>query len=411
VDSSQAPPILLRCRCVIDTARGRPSANRAILVSSGRIIGVGPDLAAPADARIIDLGDATCLPGLIDLNAHLMYIPGTLPRDAIVRSSARKVLDGLRHAEIMLRAGFTTIRNLGDVDSFYGLVEMRDAIARGEFAGPRMVVAPHFLSATGGHGDLSEIAPDAPPLAFARIVDGVDSMRKAIREEVKYGADWIKLFVSGGILSASDSPDMVSFSDEELRAAVDETHRLGRKIAVHAMGTESIKASLRAGVDDIEHGWLIDDEGIALLRERSACLVPTAYVATYITEEGARLGISEGNLAKARDLVAKRDDCLRNAIAAGVKVGFGTDNGPWPHHLAAREFGELVRLGMTPGQALRAATVTAAELLGLENEIGSIEVGKQADIIAVAHDPLEDVGALAEVGFVMRAGEVVRNDF
>jgi imidazolonepropionase-like amidohydrolase len=338
-----------------------------------------------------------------------MLDPGTALRDILLRSSARKVLDGLRNAAIMLQAGFTTVRSLGDVDSSYGLVELRDAIAREEFPGPRLVVAPHFISTTGGHGDLSEFSPEVPPLALAIIADGVDDLRRAIRREVKYGADWIKLFVSGGILSSSDSPDMVSYSDEELRAAVDEAHRLGRKVAVHAMGTASIKAALRAGVDDIEHGFLIDDEGIRLLQERGAWLVPTAYLLRYLVVDGVGLGLSEGQLAKARDLMALRDDCQRRAFAAGVKVGFGTDNGPWPHGLAAREFGELVRLGLTPLAAIQAATVNAALALGLDREIGNVEVGMQADLIGIKGDPLDDITALERVAFVMQAGRVVKH--
>ena len=398
---------VIRCESLIDGRSGRAAPGMRILIEGARIAAVGPDVPEPPGARIVDLPGATWLPGLIDLNAHLMYEPGTLPRDSMLRSSARKTLDGLKNAATMLRAGFTTCRCLGDIDTGYGLVEIRDAIARGDFPGPRLLVAPHFLSATGGHGDLGEIAPDAPAFGYARIVDGPDALRRAIREEVKFGADWIKLFVSGGILSSGDSPHLVSYSQPELEAAVEETHRLGRKIAVHAMGAASVTASLRAGVDDIEHGWLIDAEGIALLRSSGASLVPTAYVARYLLEHASEIGLAPESVAKATELVAERDACLGKAFAAGITPGFGTDNGPWPHHLAWREFEELVRIGLTTFQAIQAATTVAARTLGLSDEVGTIEPGKQADLVATDGNPLEDVTALGRIRLVLQRGRVV----
>jgi imidazolonepropionase-like amidohydrolase len=401
---------VIRCDALIDGHSDRVAPRVRVLIEGSRIAAIGPDVPEPPGAELVEAPGATWLPGLIDLNAHLMYQPGTLPRDSILRSSARKTLDGLRNAATMLRAGFTTCRCLGDIDAGYGLVEIRDAIARGDFPGPRLLVAPHFLSATGGHGDLGEIAPDAPPLSYARIVDGAEAMRRAIREEVKYGADWIKLFVSGGILSSGDSPHLVSYSQAELEAAVEETHRLGRKIAVHAMGAASVTASLRAGVDDIEHGWLIDDEGIELLRRSGASLVPTAYVARYLLEHAAEIGLGPESVAKATELVAERDGCLRKAFAAGIAPGFGTDNGPWPHHLAWREFEELVRIGLTPFQAIQAATTVAARTLGLSDQLGTIEAGKQADLVATDGNPLEDITALGRIRLVIQRGRVVIRD-
>jgi imidazolonepropionase-like amidohydrolase len=345
---------------------------------------------------------------MIDLHAHVLYTPGTDPMtDYMTRSSARKALDGLRAAQAMLQAGFTTLRDPGDQDTQFATVEIRDAIRRGEFEGPRLFVAPHYFSATGGHGDLNMLAPDAVRYAPGRIVDGPEAIRAGVRDEVKYGADWIKLFASGGVMSAGDDPRAQAYSDEELRAAVEKAHRLGKKVTVHAIGAAAIKASLRAGVDSVEHGILIDDEGIALMKERGTWLVPTLYVLNYIVEEGPRLGYPAESVAKAKALIEERDRRLRAAFAAGVKVAFGSDT-IFPHQHAAREFSHLVRLGLSPAAAIRAATSSAAQALGIESEAGALEAGKLADVIAVAGDPLADIRRLESVNFVMKAGRVVK---
>jgi imidazolonepropionase-like amidohydrolase len=219
------------------------------------------------------------------------------------------------------------------------------------------------------------------------------------------------LFATGGVLSAATDPNATAFTDEELEAAVDEAHRHGKKVCAHAIGTNGITASINAGVDSIEHGFLIDDEGISLMKQRGTFLVPTIEIADYVVEEGAQHGLPADRVAKARALIAERDRHLRAAFAAGVKIAFGTDSGPMPHGRGVREFAKLVNLGLTPLQVVRAATSSAAELLGLEKEIGAIETGKRADIVAVADNPLDDIRALEQVKFVMKDGRVVRNDF
>lgn len=397
-------PVALRCGRIIDMVSGRDAGPATILLRESRIEAIS-SAKPPAGSQVIDLGSMTCLPGLIDLHAHIGIDPQRL--HDIERSSAEHALDALRHAQIMLNAGFTTLRDPGEFDRYYATVAVRNAFAAGKFVGPRLFVAPHLLGPTGGHGDFNTFAPDLHIEAPTRIANGVDGMRLAVREEIKHGADWIKLAVTGGVMSAGDNPAHTAYTDDELRAAVEETHRLGRKITVHAIGAEGIKAAVKAGVDCVEHGSLIDDETIALMKQRGACLVPTLYVLKYIIEKGPELGYQEESLAKGRALDREREKHLGRAIAAGVKIGFGSDT-IFPHHLAAREFAELVRLGLSPLQALRTATVNAAEVLGIKDEVGTLEPGKLADIVAVSANPLENIRTLEDVRFVMSRGRIIR---
>ncbi len=399
--------VTLRCGRLLDPGSERVLSNVSVRVEGGRIAAVGAPAGSAPAATTIDLSALTCLPGLIDLHAHILINPGDVLADSLRKSSARKALEGLRNAQVRLQNGFTTLRDPGDEDLYYSTIEIRDAIARGDFTGPRLFVAAHMISSTGGHGDFNDLAPDLALQVPNVVVDGPDALRRAVREEVKHGADWIKLAATGGVMSAADDPRAQAFTDEELRAAVDEAHRHGRKVTVHAIGTGGIKAALRAGVDGIEHGILIDDEGIRMMKERGVWLVPTIYVLDYIIEDGARTGIPPDRIEKAKHLQAERDKCVSAAFAAGVKVAFGSDT-IFPHEHAAREFARMVRLGLTPAQAIRAATVSAAEVLGIENEVGKIEAGRVADIVAVAGDPLKDVTTLESVAFVMKSGRVVK---
>jgi imidazolonepropionase-like amidohydrolase len=402
--------VVIRCGRLIDARSDQPLLNATIVIQDERITAVGQKLPVPAGAQVIDLGQATVLPGLMDLHAHILYDPklGIGP-NYLNRSSARKAFDGLLTAQKMLRAGFTTLRDPGDFDAYYALVEIRDAIARGDFVGPRLLVAAHAITATGGHADLNDIAPDLTALAFGKVVNSPDEMRRAVREEIKYGCDWIKLMASGGVMSMKDDPRVQGFTDEEFRAAVEETHRYGKKITVHAIGAGAIKSAVRAGVDSVEHGILIDDEGIALMKEGGTYLVPTLIVLNYIVEDGAKHGVPAENIAKGRSVMAERDARLRKAVAAGVKVAFGSDL-IFEQEQAVREFALLVKLGLTPQQAIRAATINAAELLGLDKELGSIEVGKRADLVAVTENPLDNIRTLEAVKFVMKDGRVVKQE-
>jgi imidazolonepropionase-like amidohydrolase len=402
--AAPATTTAIRCGRLIDGRSDAAVANATVVITGDRITAVGANVAVPSGAREVDLREMTCLPGLIDLHVHLR---GTTTKE-LETSSADKALLILKNAQIMLQYGFTTVRDLGEPDAYFAPVAVRNAIARGDFPGPRMFVAPHMMSSTGGHGDSGELAPDLKLQVPNRVFGGPADVRQAIREEIKYGADWIKMAVTGGVMSAGDNPNVTTMSDEELAAAVDETHKHGKKITVHAIGTGGIKAAIKAGVDNVEHGILIDEEGVALMKERGTWLVPTIYVLNHVIDEGAKYGYREESLRKGRALRAERDRRIRAAFTAGVKVGFGSDN-IFPVQESAREFAEMVRLGLTPMQALRTATVNAAEVLGVGAELGSLEAGKVADLVAVPGNPLEDIRRMEGVRFVMQAGRVIRD--
>ncbi len=396
-----AGEIVLRCGSVFDgDAMG---ASGEILVRDGRIAS-GP----AGDAEAVDLSGYTCLPGLIDLHVHLTINPDTLTALDMNRSSAARTLDALRNAQTMLRAGFTTLRLPGEFDGWYGVLDLKRAIARGQHEGPRLLVAPHAISATGGHGDFNDLMADLAIETPTRIADGPDELRAEIRREFKHGADWIKLMMTGGVMSAGDDPNVSTYTEAEVRAAVEEVHRHRKRITVHAHGAPGIKTALRAGVDSVEHATLVDAEGIALFKERGVPMVPTLYVMNYILEEGEAIGFPRESIEKARDLIEERDRRIGAAIEAGVSVAFGSDT-IFPHETAAREFAVMTGLGLSPLDALRSAGTVAARVLGLEDEIGRIAPGFAADVIAVPGDPIENIRVMEDVRFVMRGGRIVKS--
>lgn len=404
----QPATTLIQCGALIDGVSGQPRRDVDVLVDGGRIADVAPRgaITVLAGTPHVDLTSSTCLPGLIDLHTHLLLDPLERGFDVSNPSSATRALLGLRNARVMLRNGFTTLRSPGEFDRYYAFADLRDAIARGDFLGPRIVGAPHAISPTGGHGDINNLPADLEIEKPVMIADGPVELRRAIRQEFQHGADWIKLMATGGVMSHGDDPNATAYSDEEMQAAVDETHRHFKKITVHAIGSAGILQAVRAGVDSVEHGILIDDEGIAAMKERGTFLVPTLYVLNYVVETGPEIGYPQGSIDKGRALMAERDRRIRKAFASGVKVAFGSDT-IFPHEQAAREFALLVGLGLSEMEAIRAATVNAAEMLGLQSEIGSIEAGKVADLIAVDGDPLADIRELEDVDFVMKGGVVV----
>jgi imidazolonepropionase-like amidohydrolase len=395
----------LKCGRLIDVLEGKVIENAVVLVEGERIMDVGRGLAIPDDAMVIDLSRSTVLPGMLDLHCHFA---GTI-EGGTRGSSADNALSGVRNAENVLLSGFTTIRDPGGGSPNYANVSVRDAVNRGWFPGPRIVVAGRFLSITGGHGDHNRVAPEHE-VKLENIVNGVEEMRLAVRKDVKFGADWIKLYATGGFFSAGDDPDQQHFSDEELHIAVVEATRLDRFVAAHAHGAQGIKAAVKAGVRTIEHGTWIDDEGIALMKKHGTFLVPTMRTIEVLAEEppgGASPGRRKAyELARQHFAVMMQN--IGKAVQAGVKVAFGSDMITLPHGLAAQELRLHVQAGQTPMGAIRSATIISAEALNMHQSVGSIAPGRYADIIAVDGDPLADITVLESVRFVMKGGKVYR---
>ena len=407
--SAADPPDLVAVRAarLIDGRGDRAMGPAVVVIEEGRIVAVGPALAIPAGARVIDLGVATLLPGLIDAHDHLTGVPENLGYKGLGVSVAREALYGAANAARTLRAGFTAVRNVGAAG--YSDVALRDAIAAGEIPGPRLLVSGPPLGITGGHCD-NNLLPSEFHYREGGVADGPWEARAKVREVVKYGADLIKICASGGVLSKGDQPGTPQYTPEEMKELVLEAHRLGRKVAAHAHGTQSIKEAILAGVDSIEHASLIDEEGIRLARERGTFLVMDIYNDDFILQQGERVGMLPESIEKEKLIGRLQRENFQKAVKGGARMAFGTDGGVYPHGDNAKQFAYMVRFGMTPMQAIQAATANAAELLGWKDRVGTIEPGKYADLIAVAGDPLADIRALERVGFVMKGGEVVKNE-
>lgn len=389
--------------------------NMIIAVEDERIKSVtsAADLKIPPGANVIDLSQATVLPGLIDCHTHLdsradryneIYHFKDTPFD--------NAFAGVINARKTLEAGFTSVRDVGSKP--FLAVDLRNSINEGYLIGPRIVASGPAISITGGHGDLNNYSPQTQVMMFPeerdfQIADGADQIRHVIRAQVKYGVDVIKIISTGGVLSRGDSPGAPQYTLEELRVAAETAHMAGRKIAAHAHGTQGIKNAILAGIDSIEHGSLIDDEGIRLAKEHGAYLVMDIYNDDYILNEAPKYGLPVENLDKERMVGRLQRENFRKAFQAGVKMAFGTDAGVYPHGDNARQFFYMVKYGMTPSQAILAATANAADLIGRAKDVGTIEAGKYADIIAVNADPLADVRALEHVDFVMKGGVVYKD--
>jgi imidazolonepropionase-like amidohydrolase len=405
---ASTPPVqvVVKAARLIDVKGNRVLSPAVVLIEDGRIVQVGTALAVPAGARLLDLGAMTLLPGLIDAHVHLTYVPENSGYRELGISLPRETLYGASNALKTLLAGFTSARNVGA--GGFSDVALRDAIDAGELPGPRLRVSGPPMGITGGHCDENLL----PPKFHYReegVADGPWEARTKAREIMKYGADLIKVCASGGVLSKGDQPGSAQYSVEEMHAIVEEAHRAGRKVAAHAHGTLSIKEAIRAGVDSIEHATLLDDECIALARQHGTFFVMDIYNDDFILQEGANMGMLPESLVKEKALGQLQRDNFQKAVKAGVRMAFGTDAGVYPHGNNAKQFFYMVKYGMTPMQAIRAATLDAAELLGWGDTVGSIEPGKLADLIGVQGDPLKDIRALENVAFVMKGGAVVKD--
>jgi imidazolonepropionase-like amidohydrolase len=407
--SGPAPVTVIKAARLIDGTGAPPIDGAAVIVAGDTITWVGraADLKAPSGARVIDLGRQTVLPGLFDCHVHITGVPGDGGDTQELRETdAHKAIYGVIHSKITLEAGFTTVR---DVGGSYSTVALRDSIAKGLIPGPHMYVATWSIGITGGHGDINGWSPNLRLPGTAMIADGIEGVRKAVREQVKYGADLIKVVASGGILSVGDSPSSVQYSFEELKTIVDEAGHSGRKVAAHAHGAQSIKDAVRAGVASIEHGSLIDDEGIRMMKERGTYLVPTLYTLDFIIEEGSAHGTPDYAINKARAIMKEQRANLRKAYQAGVKFAYGTDAAVIPHGRNAKDFNIIVnQLGAPPMEAIKMATTNAADLVGIGNKTGALKAGLWADLVAVDGNPLDDIRVLENVSFVMKSGTVYK---
>lgn len=403
------PQVVVKAGRILDVRSGRVLESHAILVEGDRIAKVGPaaEIGVPPGAKVIDLGSATVLPGLIDCHTHLTGDPEHSGYESLGISVPRAALYGAKNARLTLEAGFTTVRDVGAAG--FSDVALRDAVNNGDVPGPRVLASGMSLGSTGGHCDNNLLAPE-----FAHrdpgVADGVAEVLRKTRETVKYGADVIKFCASGGVFSKGDLPGTTQYSLGEMKALVEEAHRQGRKVAAHAHGTDAIIQAARAGVDSIEHGSLIDDEGIRAMKELGTFLVADIYNDDFILGQGKEYGFTDEMIEKERTIGQKQREGFERAARAGVRIAYGTDAGVYPHGGNAKQFAYMVKYGLTPMQAIQAATVHAAELLGWPDRIGSLESGRFADLIAVEGDPLADVSVLERVLFVMKGGRVVKNE-
>jgi imidazolonepropionase-like amidohydrolase len=391
----------------LDVKTGKLLSDQMLIIEDGRIVSAGPsaETKAPAEALRIELPNATVLPGLIDAHTHLTYDP-QFGYEELGISVPRSTLTGAKNARLTLQAGFTTVRNVGAEG--YSDVALRDAINAGDVPGPRMLVSGPALGITGGHCD-NNLLPYEYHATGDGVADGIAAVQHKVRENIKYGSDLIKICATGGVLSKGDDPQASQYTLEEMKAIVADAHRLGRRVAAHAHGAQGILWASQAGVDSIEHGSYIDDAGIAEMKKNGTYLVPTLYLGDWFLENAERNHVPDFLLGKAKTVMPIARKNIAHAFASGVKVAFGTD--VYPHGLNAHEFAVMVKLGLTPLQAIQAATVNAADLLGWQGKVGSLEPGAWADIVAVDGDPLTDVTTLERVKFVMKGGEVVKNEY
>jgi imidazolonepropionase-like amidohydrolase len=398
-----ADTVVVTADRMVDVISGRVTEHPQITITDGRIVNLG---AAPvaADARRIDLPGMTLLPGLIDMHVHLTVDPHFSGYRSLEFTDSFWTVIGVANAKRTLEAGFTTVRNVGSAN--YDDVALKQGIEHGYIAGPRIVPATYAIGATGGHCDDTEFPPSITTPA-TNIANGPEAIRAMVRKLRKYGAEVIKFCGTGGVLSKTDTVGGQQYDLTEMKALVDEAHMLGLKVAVHAHGTSGIKDALRAGVDTIEHASLADDEAFALAKQHGAYFSMDIYNDDYILAEGEKNGVFKESLEKERSIGRKQRETFRAAVKAGVKMIFGTDAGVYPHGDNAKQFVTMVTWGMTPMQAIQAATVTAAEALGRSGDVGAIAVGRYGDLIAVRGDPLTDISVLQSVGFVMKGGQVV----
>ena len=401
---------IIRAAHLLDVRDGRVLDNQAILVEGDRIRQVGPAASMTAEhgrgAKVIDLGNATLLPGLIDCHNHILGNPKDQSSTAQLRmSSPQATLWGLHNLQIWLAHGFTALRDAGETDLAYGQLALRNSINQGLVQGPRIVSAGNFISVSGGHGDADPLAPDQALARRPNLADNVEEVGDAVRHDIKYGADWIKLMATGGVMDPMSDFNVQELSEEQMSKAVEIAHRAHKKVMAHAEGTDGIKAAVRAGVDSIEHGTMLDEEGATLMEQKGTWLVPTLFTFQHGVEVGASLGADPASVDKGKKILSYQQTAFAIALKHHVKIAYGVDDDP---DYVSKEFSALVRGGMKPLEAIQAATIRASELIGMTDNVGTLELGKYADVIAVTGDPLADIQAMENVVFVMKGGAVFK---
>ncbi len=404
---TSAQDIYLTAAAMVDVKSGRLVENPALLISGNRIteIGTQGDLAMPADAQQVDLGERTLLPGFMDMHVHLSSAGEGVPfLESMLQSIPRRAVNAVNNAEKTLQAGFTSVRNVGAAG--YSVIAVRDAIEAGEMLGPRIWATGPSLGVTGGHCDNNFFPPELEYKSKG-VADGPWAVREKVRENIKYGANAIKFCATGGVFSRGTKVGAIQYSYEEMKAIVDESHHRGLVVAAHAHGTEGIKTAIRAGVDSIEHASILDDEAIKLAKKHGTYFSMDIYNTEYTQAQGRANGVPEENLKKDAAIADIQRDGFSRAVKAGVNMVFGSDAAIYPHGLNAEQFSRMVQFGMTPAQALQAATVNAAALMKVE-DLGQLKAGFLADIVAVEGNPLADITATERVAFVMKDGQVVR---
>jgi len=399
----------VKCGHLLDVKSGVMLENRIVLIEGERILQVGSaqEVRVPPGARVIDLGDATLLPGLIDTHVHLFLHPGPQDAQTLRETVAKRTIMAIKNAEADLRAGFTSERDLGTEGAEAADVDVRNAIDAGDIPGPRLQVSTQAISIEGGHEDFFDYNPAVKMIPNAMMVEGVDELKKAIRFQIKEGADLIKIYVTGAdqIVSLEDYRTVPQFTLEEMQAAVSEAARMGKRVAVHATGGEGALVSAEAGVYSIEHGYCLTDQTLLLMKQKRIFLVPTFTV----TEWNIAHATTPAAQERGKMVILLRHQHFERALAVGVKIAMGSDVGPFPHGTQAEEFSWMVKYGMTPLASIQAGTLNAAELMGWSDRVGSVEAGKLADLVAVGENPLTNVDTLKNTLFVMKGGVVVKD--
>jgi imidazolonepropionase-like amidohydrolase len=396
---------------LLDVRTGHIVSDAYIIVTGERIAAISsspPAAATSGNTPVIDLSHYTIVPGLIDAHGHILSNPTTQSSTSyLITSAPQATVRGVSNLQLWLKHGFTVVRDACESYPSYPQFALREGVENKLITGPRIIAAGSCISLTGGHGDADRLSPDKPSLDQPNQVDTVDDVSRIVRRDIKYGADWIKLMATGGVMDPISDYRVQELSDAQMVRAVEDAHRAGHKVMAHAEGTVGIKAAIRAGVDSIEHGTMLDEEGAKMMAERGTWLVPTLYCFQHDLETGLSKGREPSSMAKGIAIVKEQGPAFQRALKYHVKIAYGVDDADVDESVS-REFGALVRGGMTPLEALQAATINGAALLSLDKDLGAIEPGKFADFVAVPANPLDDITVMEHVAWVMKSGVLVK---